>query len=72
MDRSTGTYRGDRTCVICVRVDDTEDTGRTKDNMRGIRIYLTEKESAGRYVLLSHTFSLGRGVAVHKSAEDAL
>ena len=28
--------------------------------------------SAGRYVLLAHTFSLGRGVAVHKSAEDAL
>ena len=37
-----------------------------------IRIYLTEKKSAGRYVLLAHTFSLGRGVAVHKSAEDAL
>ena len=36
------------------------------------RIYLTEKESAGMYVLLAHTFSLGRGVAVHKSAEDAL
>ncbi len=37
-----------------------------------IRIYLTEKESAGKYVLLAHTFSLGRGVTVHKSAEDAL
>ena len=43
-----------------------------KDGMNKFRIYLTEKESAGRYVLLSHTFSLGRGVAVHKSAEDAL
>ena len=72
MDRGAGTYRSDRTGVICVRVGDTEASGRTKDNMRGIRIYLTEKESAGRYVLLSHTFSLGRGVAVHKSAEDAL
>ena len=43
-----------------------------KDGMNKFRIYLTEKESAGRYVLLSHTFSLGRGVTVHKSAKDAL
>ena len=37
-----------------------------------IRIYQTDKASAGRYVLLAHTFSLGRGVTVHKSAENAL
>ena len=43
-----------------------------KDGMNKLRIYLSEKESAGRYVLLAHTFSLGRGVTVHKSAEDAL
>ena len=43
-----------------------------RDDLRKFWIYLTEKESAGRYVLLSHTLSLGRGVAVHKSAEDAL
>ena len=43
-----------------------------KDGMNKLRIYQTEKESAGRYVLLAHTFSLGRGVTVHKSAEDAL
>ena len=56
MDRSTGTYRGDRTCVICVRVGDTEDTGRKEDNMRKIPDLSSEKESAGRYVLLAHAF----------------
>ena len=35
MDRGAGTYRGDRTGVICVRVGDTENTGRTEDNLIG-------------------------------------
>ena len=32
----------------------------------------TDKVSAGRQVLLTHTFSLGRSVTVHKSAKDTL
>ena len=32
----------------------------------------TDKVSAGRQVLLTHTFSFGRSVTVHKSAKDAL
>ena len=41
MDRSAGTYRGDRTGVVCVRVGDTEDTGRTEDHVK--LIYYTCK-----------------------------
>ena len=37
------------------------------------KIYLgSDKVSAGRQVLLTHTFSFGRSVTVHKSAKDAL
>ena len=43
-----------------------------KDGMNKFRIYQTDKVSAGRYILLAHTFSLGRDVAVHKSAKNAL
>ena len=52
-------------CRQCIR------SGYSKEGYK-FRIHLTEKESAGRYVLLAHTFSLGRNVTVHKSAEDAL
>ena len=42
VDRGAGTYRGDRTGVICVRVGDTENTGRTEDNIKKISIFRTE------------------------------
>ena len=37
-----------------------------------ISIFRSDKVSAGRQVLLTHTFSFGRSVTVHKSAKDAL
>ena len=37
-----------------------------------ILIFPTDKVSAGRLVLLTHTFSFGRSVTVHKSAKNAL
>ena len=37
-----------------------------------MRIFEMGKKAAGRQVLLTHTFSFGRSVTVHKSAKDAL